>query len=62
MTMLLRRALKKAPSLRAIETATGIHRASLRRFGDGETSLRLDKADTLAQYFGITSEQSKRKE
>lgn len=53
MTELLREALTKADSLLAIERATGIHRASLRRFRDGETSLRLDIADRLAVYFGI---------
>lgn len=53
MTELLRESIAEAPSLRAIETATGIHRASLRCFRDGKTSLRLDLADKLAEYFGV---------
>ena len=36
-----------------IEKATGVQRASLLRFLRGETSLRLDKADALAEHFGI---------
>jgi plasmid maintenance system antidote protein VapI len=60
MTDLLRRALTEAESLRAIQTATGIDRASLRRFRDGETSLRLDLADKLAAYFGIESKRKGR--
>ena len=53
MTEALREAVHKADSLLGIERATGIHRASLRRFRDGETSLRLDIADRLAAHFGI---------
>jgi transcriptional regulator with XRE-family HTH domain len=36
-----------------IERATGVKRASIMRFLRGETSLRLDKADALAAYFGL---------
>lgn len=61
MTKLLREALADAESLRAIETTTGIHRASLRRFRDGQTSLRLDIADRLAEHFGIECQRRKRK-
>ena len=32
---------------------TGIARASLIRFMQNQTSLRLDKADKLANYFGL---------
>lgn len=53
MSRLLRVALADAASLNAIAKATGIQRASLYRFRDGRTSLRLDVADTLAAYFGI---------
>lgn len=38
----------------AIERATGVKRASIMRFMRGETSLRLDVADKLAAYFGLT--------
>jgi transcriptional regulator with XRE-family HTH domain len=40
-------------SLNAIEKATGVRRASLLRFMRGESSLRLDIADKLAEYFGL---------
>lgn len=53
MTDLLREALAKAESLRAVERATGVKRQSMMKFVRGEQSLRLDKADSLAEYFGI---------
>lgn len=53
MTELLREALAAAGSLYPIEAATGCKRASLTKFLRGERSLRLDKADALAAYFGI---------
>jgi transcriptional regulator with XRE-family HTH domain len=37
----------------AIEQATGVERASIMRFVQGKQSLRLDKADRLADFFGI---------
>ena len=37
----------------ALERATGVKRASIMRFLHGKTSLRLDKADRLAAYFGL---------
>ena len=36
-----------------IADATGITGASLCRFMNGETSVRLEKADKLAAYFGL---------
>lgn len=36
-----------------IANQTGISRASLIRFARGDTSLRLDIADKLADYFGL---------
>jgi transcriptional regulator with XRE-family HTH domain len=36
-----------------ISKATGILQTSLSRFVRGETSLRLDKADVLAEYLGL---------
>ncbi|MCC6489634.1 MAG: helix-turn-helix transcriptional regulator [Candidatus Hydrogenedentes bacterium] len=40
------------PLLR-IERETGVQRGSIARFMRGETSLRLDLADRLAEYFGL---------
>ena len=37
----------------ALERATGVKRASIMRFLRSESSLRLDKADRLAAYFGL---------
>ena len=36
-----------------ISKDTGLVVSSIIRFVDGETSLRLDKADVLAEYFGL---------
>ncbi|CAN5891783.1 hypothetical protein BH23PLA1_BH23PLA1_14180 [soil metagenome] len=36
-----------------LEKATGVARASIMRFVRGDHSLRLDKADRLAAYFGL---------
>jgi len=36
-----------------IATDTGIGETSLMRFMRGETSLRLDRADVLAEYLGL---------
>lgn len=55
MTELLRQAITEAPTLLGIERDTGVKRTALRRFRDGEQSLRLDMADKLAAYFGIES-------
>jgi plasmid maintenance system antidote protein VapI len=54
MTELLREALAEAHSLYAVGKATGVQKASLIRFARGEQSLRLDMADKLAAYFGLT--------
>lgn len=40
-------------SLYAISRATGLNEDSLSRFMRRQQSLRLDKADILAAYFGI---------
>jgi hypothetical protein len=37
----------------AIERATGVKRGSIARFMAGTQSLRLDKADALAAFFGL---------
>jgi plasmid maintenance system antidote protein VapI len=38
----------------AIERETGVKRQSIMRFMRGERSLRLDMADRLAAFFGLT--------
>ena len=54
MTELLRAALLEAPSLNAIEKATGVRRQTLASFMRAEqTSIHLASADALATYFGI---------
>jgi plasmid maintenance system antidote protein VapI len=60
MTEMLREALEAAPSLRAVERATGVKRQSLAKFMRQEQSLRLDMADRLAEYFGIVCEKKER--
>jgi plasmid maintenance system antidote protein VapI len=37
----------------ALSEATGVERMSIGRFIRGERSIRLDKADKLAAYFGL---------
>ena len=52
----LRRELKaaeKATSMYRIAQDTGLARPSLIRFRDKTLSLRLDKADVLAEYLGL---------
>ena len=54
MTELLRAALLDAPSLNAIEKATGVKRQVMASFMRGEqVSIHLASADALADYFGI---------
>ena len=54
MTELLRAALLAAPSLNAIQKATGVKRQSLAAFMRGEqVSIHLSSADALAEHFGI---------
>lgn len=40
-------------TLSEIQRQTGVQRESMRRFLDRERSLRLDKAEILADYFGL---------
>jgi len=40
-------------SFAALERETGLLRQTLMKFSRSETSLRLDKADKLAEYFGL---------
>lgn len=54
MTDALKAAIKESGLTRyEISKATGILQTSLSRFVRGETSLRLDKADVLAEYLGL---------
>jgi len=53
-TEALRQAVKDSGlSQYAICKATGMEPCSLMRFADGRTSLRLDKADALAEFLGL---------
>jgi hypothetical protein len=40
-------------SYKSLERKTGVTRACIMRFVRGDQSLRLDKADLLAEYFGL---------
>lgn len=54
MTTRLRDAINESPlSFQALESKTGVLRQTLMLFARGESSLRLDKADLLAEYFGL---------
>ena len=54
MTNVLKTAIEKSGVSRyRIAQDTGILETSLSRFMRGETSLRLDKADVLAEYLGL---------
>ena len=61
MSELLRIAITNAKSLRSVELETGIKRQSLATFLRGESTLRLDAADKLAAYFGISVTVDQRK-
>jgi plasmid maintenance system antidote protein VapI len=53
-TDLLRRTIAESGmTYKALERETGVLRASIMRFVRGTQSLRLDKADRLAAYFGL---------
>ncbi len=61
MTERLQDAVNASPlSFRALEHETGVLRQTLMKFARGESSLRLDKADKLAEHFGL--ELTKRKD
>ena len=54
MTDVLRAAIQQSDVTRyRIAQDTGVKEASLCRFVHGEQSLRLDKADALADYLGL---------
>ena len=49
----LNSAIESGETFRSIERETGIVRQSLMPFARGEQTLRLDKADLLAEYFEL---------
>jgi plasmid maintenance system antidote protein VapI len=62
MTEVLREAIRQSglPYL-TLERQTGVQRASIMRFAQGEQSLRLDLAERLAEYFGVEVRPGKQK-
>ena len=51
----LRRSIEESGlSYVSLERETGVARASIMRFVRGDQSLRLDKADRLAEFFGLS--------
>ena len=53
-TETLRRAVNESElTFLGLEQQTGLTRQSLMKFARGEQSLRLDKADKLAEFFGF---------
>ncbi|HNR30178.1 MAG TPA: hypothetical protein PKI11_04765 [Candidatus Hydrogenedentes bacterium] len=61
MSDLLRQAILDAPTYLGIERDTGVPRQCIMAFVKGKSTLRLDKADTLAEYFGIECKQTRRR-
>jgi plasmid maintenance system antidote protein VapI len=59
--VLRRTILDSGKALIAIERETGVQRMSIARFLEGKTSLRLDKADRLADFFGLELRPARRK-
>ena len=62
MTDLIRQALHEADSIRGVARETGLDHASLIRFARGDSSLRLDLADRLAEHFGISCRRTGKRE
>jgi plasmid maintenance system antidote protein VapI len=55
---LLRRTIAESGvSYNALQRETGVTRASIMRFVRGDQSIRLDMADRLAAYFGLSLDQ-----
>ena len=52
-TTLREAALNSGKSQRSIAIASGLERTSVARFLRGDTSIRLDRAAALAEYFGL---------
>ena len=61
MSDVLRRAIAESGLAHiAIERETGVMRGSIARFLAGTRSLRLDKADDLAAFFGLELRQTRK--
>ncbi len=55
-TEVLKQAIRKSGlSDRRLGMLTGIHRQSIGRFMAGQTGLRLDQIDKLAEFFGLVA-------
>lgn len=55
LTETLRAAVNESPlSFQALERETGVLRQVLMKFARGESGLRLESADKLAEFFGLT--------
>ncbi len=65
MTDMLREALaeaiKSGQSIRSISRAAGLKHPALLKFYRGDQSLRLDKADQLAEHLGLECRRSREK-
>jgi hypothetical protein len=59
--VLRRTIIDSGVSYKALSRETGVARASIQRFVDGRQSIRLDMADRLAAYFGLSCLGGKRK-
>jgi plasmid maintenance system antidote protein VapI len=59
--VLRRTIIDSGVSYKALSRETGVARASIQRFVDGRQSIRLDMADRLAAYFGLSCLGDKRK-
>jgi plasmid maintenance system antidote protein VapI len=46
--------VKSGIPYKALERETGVKRSSIQRFIDGRQSIRLDMADRLAVFFGLS--------
>jgi plasmid maintenance system antidote protein VapI len=60
-TVLQRTIVKSGMTYLALERETGVARASIMRFVNGERTLRLNMADRLAAYFGLELVERRRK-
>ena len=59
--VLRRTIIDSGVSYKALSRETGVARASIQRFVDGRQSIRLDMADRLVAYFGLSCHCVKRK-
>ncbi|MDB4733492.1 hypothetical protein OAF42_03520 [Planctomicrobium sp.] len=55
----IKSALHEGETYKGLERETGVLRQSLMKFMSGETSLRLDMADKLADHFGLALQPKK---